>query len=357
MMRRAASVLIAAAAVTAVAAAPAAAAPDWNYGLPEELFETTCLGIVDGSGRTELGTSLRAGMFIDSENIPKVGEVFYGAVSIGAAGGCVAKAAQPEVIPPEGVELAVSAANPVRCHFFIGEDNSDTPIVDSCPQNPRPGPMGGLSLSPNGDPDNVWIDIGKIPGTTDNLTRPRLEILYIEFPLRASRPLTGLPGGPSCAARASRTGPCPAASAGDFLQVPTKLFVLGGTPVLTPAVGLTVEPSAGAAPGPQSPATGLVTAPSSVRIGAAVRGIAVRVAVPASGARVTATLRAPGIGRIAVVRRSGVRAGRLALRLRPTRAAARRLRQATSVTATLRVTVRVPGQAPRTETSRIRLRR
>jgi hypothetical protein len=79
--------------------------------------------------------------------------------------------------------------------------------------------------------------------------------------------------------------------------------------------------------------------------------------VPADGARVTATLRARRIGRIAVVRRARVKAGRLTLRLKPTRAAARRLRRASRVTATLRVTVRIPGHATSETAIVIRLRR
>jgi hypothetical protein len=76
-----------------------------------------------------------------------------------------------------------------------------------------------------------------------------------------------------------------------------------------------------------------------------------------NGARVTATLRAPRIGRIAVVRRARVKAGRLTLRLKPTRAAARRLLRASTVRATLRVTVRIPGRGTTETATVIRLRR
>ena len=116
-MKRAAYVAAVTGALMAAAAAPASAAPDWNFGLPEELYEQTCASI--GAGgligyQEELGTSVRAGVYVDPQNIPKIGEVFYGGVMIAAVGGCSDKSAIPEVVPPAGVELAVSAANPVR---------------------------------------------------------------------------------------------------------------------------------------------------------------------------------------------------------------------------------------------------
>jgi hypothetical protein len=352
-IRRAAMVVSLSAALGGGATAPAVAAPAWNWGLPEELYEQTCASI-GAPGligyQEELGTSVRAGMLVDPQDLPKVGEVFYGGAMIAAVGGCSAKGIVPEVVPPVGVELAVSAANPVRCHYTL-PDGSDTPITDGCPQQLQPGTQGGFSLAPGGNPANAWSDVGRVPGAPD-LSRPQLEILYFEFPLRASRPLTGLPGGPSCAERAARVGPCPRAGAGDFLQVPVKVFTLGGTPTLTPAIGLFAEPGAGGAAGGR-----LVSAPRSLRIRRALRGIGVTVAVPADGARVTATLSARRLGRIAVARRNSARAGTLRLRLKPTRRAARRLRRARAVTATLRVKIAVPGRPGLQETATIRLRR
>ena len=94
-----------------------------------------------------------------------------------------------------------------------------------------------------------------------------------------------------------------------------------------------------------------------MRLRSAVNGIPLRVRVPADGARVAATLTARGIGRISVVKRNGVKAGSLRLRMKPTRLAARKLRRAGAVTASLRVSVKVPGQSATVETIRIRLRR
>ena len=101
----------------------------------------------------------------------------------------------------------------------------------------------------------------------------------------------------------------------------------------------------------------LVTVARSMRLRNAVKGIPLRVTVPADGARVAATLTAKGFGRISVVKRNGVKAGSLRLRMKPTRLAARKLRRASAMTASLRVSVKVPGQSATVETIRIRLRR
>jgi hypothetical protein len=356
-VQRALATLLTGAAIASAATASAAAAPDWNLGLPEELLEQTCTSI--GAGglvgyQTELGTSVRAGMLVDPQAIPEVGDVFYGGVTMSAVGGCSSKAFAPEAILPLGVELAVSAAHPVRCHYTL-PDGSDTPITDGCPQSPQRGPYGGLMLTPRGDPGNVWADVGRIPGS-DALSRPQLETLYVEFPLRASRPLLPLPGGPGCAERAARTAPCARDAAGDFLQVAVRVIALGGTPTLIPAIGLAVEPGGGG-PGAGTGGGRLLTAPRALGMRRALRGIAITVTAPAARTRVTATLSVPGLGRVALARRTAARAGRLRLRLKPTARSARRLRRRPAVTARVKVTVRAPGGRARTATARIRLRR
>jgi hypothetical protein len=340
--RKAGAVFAVATGLAAFAAQPAAAAPEWNDGLPEDHFTQTCESIGGVGGyREEHSSQVKAGTFVDPQNIPKVGEVFYARVAMAAVGGCGDKSFIPEVVPPLGVELAISAANPVRCHYTL-PDGSDT-ALDSCPQTLQPGPHGGLSLAPDGNPNNAWTGVGKIPGTPA-LTRPRVEIVYIEFPLRASRRLRGLPGGPTCAERSARTGPCRRDAAGDFLQVAVTVYDVS-IPVLTPAIGLVVGRGR------------LVTVARSMRLRSAVKGIPLAVTVPADGARVAATLTAKGFGRISAVKRNGVKAGTLRLRMKPIRLAARKLRRASAVTASLRVSVKLPGQAAIVETIRIRLRR
>ena len=347
--RRAVAAFTVAAGLAAFAR-PAAAGPAWNDGLPEDHFTQTCESIGGVGGyREEHSSQVRTGTFVDAQSIPRVGEVFYARVTMAAVGGCGDKSFIPEVVAPLGVEVAISAANPVRCHYTL-PDGSDT-ALGGCPQRLQTGPHGGLSLAPDGNPNNAWTGVGKIAGTPA-LTRPQVEIVYIEFPLRASRPMKGLPGGPTCTARTLRTGPCNRDAAGDFLQVAVTVYDVS-IPVLTPAIGLVVSAS-----GDSTPARGsLVTVPRSMRLRSAVNGIPLRVMVPADGARVSATLTAKGLGRISVVKRNGVKAGSLRLRMKPTRQAARKLRRASAVAASLRVTVKVPGQPTIVETNTIRLRR
>ena len=360
--QRARAVLAVAAGLVVFVATPAAAAPVWNDGLPEDHFTQTCESIGGVGGyREEHSSQVKAGTFVDAQNIPRVGDVFYARVAMAAVGGCTDKSFIPELVPPLGVEVAISAAHPVRCHYTL-PDGSDT-ALGGCPQTLQPGPHGGLSLAPDGNPNNAWTGVGKIPGTPA-LTRPRVEIVYIEFPLRASRRLIGLPGGPTCAARAVRTGPCRRDLAGDFLQVAVTVYDVS-VPVLTAAIGLVVDAAGSGSPAPAPPTVPgaggrrgpLVTVARSMRLRSAVKGIPLRVAVPADGARVTATLTAKRLGRISLVKRNDVKAGSLRLRMKPSRVAARKLSRTGSVTASLRVTVKLPGQATIAETIKIRLRR
>ena len=302
-----------------------------------------------GGYREEHSSQVRTGTFVDAQSIPRVGGGLLRPRDDGRGRRLRDKSFIPEVVAPLGVEVAISDANPVRCHYTL-PDGSDT-ALGGCPQRLQTGPHGGLSLAPDGNPNNAWTGVGKIAGTPA-LTRPQVEIVHIEFPLRASRPMKGLPGGPTCTARTLRTGLCNRDAAGDFLQVAVTVYDVS-IPVLTPAIGLVVSAS-----GDSTPARGsLVTVPRSMRLRSAVNGIPLRVMVPADGARVSATLTAKGLGRISVVKRNGVKAGSLRLRMKPTRQAARKLRRASAVAASLRVTVKVPGQPTIVETNTIRLRR
>ena len=141
---------------------PAAAAPEWNDGLPEDHFTQTCESIGGVGGyREEHSSQVRVGTLVDPQNIPEVGEVFYARVAMAAVGGCGEKSFIPELVAPLGVEVAISAANPVRCHYTL-PDGSDT-ALGGCPQALKPGPHGGLSLAPGGNPNNAWTGVERSP--------------------------------------------------------------------------------------------------------------------------------------------------------------------------------------------------
>ena len=368
--RRATAILAAASALALAPASPAAAEPTWYDGSSENSTVPLCF-----SGTPATGVVGKAWLQADPAAPTRVGDVFYASVTAGTVGsGCVDPFVDPEVILPAGVELAVSAQQPIRCYsddITTGARTEVTP-AQGCGQAPTRG-FHGLQLLNTSRPDGLW-------------PLPAGKAIDIWFPLRSTRPLAGgLLLSPGCGRPGANGGgrpPCRPDQAGDNLQIGVWVIDGYGDPWLAPQIGLQVAAApAGAvagttttAPAPTpaptgtapagtpapaaAPAPRLLTAPRSLRIRTALRGgIPVTVAVPAARARVTATLSAPRLGRLATVRRSGVRAGSLRLRVKPTRTAARRLRRARTVTATLRVTVRVPGRRASSASSRIRLSR
>jgi len=286
---------------------------------------------------------------------PRVGEVFYAFALVGAIGdSCVTQLAHVEVLPPVGVELAISAQTPVVCEYGDGTTTTPVSVAEGCPQAGAAG-LHGVALNRTTRADGLWeLPLGRT--------------LTLKVPLRATRPLAGLGGGtPSCA-RLRGAPPCRPDQAGDSLQVATWVLDGQGDPWLVPYNALTAVAAPGApattpAPGaPPATSGGLLRrAPRSLRIASALRGVRVTVAVPADASRVTAVLRARLRGvRGGVLARASVtraRAGDLRLRLRPTAAARRALRRARRVTATLRVTVTPRGGRRQVATARVVLRR
>ena len=233
-----------------------------------------------------------------------------------------------------------------------GPPETITP-AQGCPQQATQGAYGFLLNRSSGPRAPLW-----------DLTQK--EPLFVEFPLRASRPLTGLPA-PSCGRTPNASPPCRPEQAGDSLQV--GYFVAGSVDTwLVPHVGLTVAAAPATATGAPAvtgaPVTGAarvsLSAPRALRIRRALRGIPVTVQVPGD-AVVRAQVRAARLrgvrgGLIASVTRRA-KGGTLKLRLKPTRKAARALRRKRLVVATVRVTVTPRGGAAQTATARVTLRR
>jgi hypothetical protein len=102
---------------------------------------------------------------------------------------------------------------------------------------------GARAAASRPGPTRIPPRYGRISGgSRARPTKPQQETLYIEFPLRATRPLARLPGGPSCPERDALVGPCPARCLRDYLQVAVKIFSLGDSPTLTGAIGLFAGP-------------------------------------------------------------------------------------------------------------------
>ena len=301
---------------------------------------------IGGAQRSVVGTKA---MSLAEAKVQKVGQVFYAAALVAAIDPCWPQVTSIEVVPPAGVELAISAATPVRCSY--SDNQGPAEIVGpelGCPQQATAGAYGVL-LNRTGAEGPLWDLQGKEP-------------LTVEFPLRSSRPLNGVVG-LSCGRRANADPPCRPEQAGDQLQI--GYFVASSLDTwLVPHVGLFAEGAGPTATGtPAATARRLsMSAPRALRIRRALRGIPITVQVTGDAvvtARVTAArLRGRGVrrGLIARVTRRA-KAGALKLRLKPSRAAARVLRRKRLVTATVRVTMTVRGQAPQTASAAIKLRR
>jgi hypothetical protein len=345
--RRRALIACAASLVLALSTDPAAAAPAWSGGTVERSQVINCPSQIAGSPYPEVGTMTNAELYADPDALPRVGDVFYARTIPGAVGRpCADQAVAVEVVPPVGVQVAISDANPVRCVYFDIDSGLETPVGadQGCPRQATPG-VYGLALNRTGAQGPTW-------------TLPYGKALRIEVPLRATRTLAGIGGGtPSCPRREGEP-PCRPDQSGDSLQFAVHVLDGNADPWLSPYVGLVVAPGAGT---PGGSALALVV-PRSLRIRRAARGFRIEVGVAAANATVSARLTARGRGRLggrllARATRRRVPAGQASLRLKLSRSALRALRRARRVGASLRVTVRIPGRPTASATRSITLRR
>ena len=91
---------------------------------------------------------------------PKIDEVFYVVVEgagIGDPYPCVGQKMKADILLPAGVDLAVSAANPIRCvRWDYGEgDPVSTPETALCPTAPQPPELGGAASFGTAD-GSMW---------------------------------------------------------------------------------------------------------------------------------------------------------------------------------------------------------
>ena len=334
----------------AALAAPAAQAdPQWHIGTSETST------VLDCSFNQQPGIQVSAELQADPQAVPKVGDVFYVRTVAARIGqGCdIYMGAHVEVVPPPGVTLAISGRNPVRCSWMDVPTGALT-AADGCPQGIYEGVYGPAldQLTPGGPTESYPWEIAYE------------KALVVEVPLVSSRPLHGT--SPTCP-RVSGMPPCSPSSSGDTLQFTARMLDAWSSDWLSPYVPLFVEaPPAGggATPGGggdgASPSTKLAAAPRTLKLRRLLRGLPVAVTVAQARSRVSADLRVRGVrGVIArkIVRRA--EAGRLKLRLKPSRKAARALRRARgkAMRATLRVRVEPPRADTVTETRRITVKR
>ena len=154
-----AALAIAALGVVAVAE-PASAATTRHDGAVRFNWGRNCESVLYGYPYVEAAAGLVASVLYDDAAPPKVGEVFYVVVEgagIGDPYPCVGQKMKADILLPAGVDLAVSAANPIRCvRWDYGEgDPVSTPETALCPTAPQPPELGGAASFGTAD-GSMW---------------------------------------------------------------------------------------------------------------------------------------------------------------------------------------------------------
>jgi len=154
-----AALAIAAVGVVAIAE-PASAATTRHDGAVRFNWGRNCESVLYGYPYVEAAAGLVASVVYDDAAPPKVGEVFYVVVEgagIGDPYPCVGQKMKADILLPAGVDLAVSAANPIRCvRWDYGEgDPVSTPETALCPTAPQPPELGGAASFGTAD-GSMW---------------------------------------------------------------------------------------------------------------------------------------------------------------------------------------------------------
>ena len=154
-----AALAIAALGVVAIAE-PASAATTRHDGAVRFNWGRNCESVLYGYPYVEAAAGLVASVVYDDAAPPKVGEVFYVVVEgagIGDPYPCVGQKMKADILLPAGVDLAVSAANPIRCvRWDYGEgDPVSTPETALCPTAPQPPELGGAASFGTAD-GSMW---------------------------------------------------------------------------------------------------------------------------------------------------------------------------------------------------------
>ena len=327
----------------ALAAAPAQAGVDdnWHGGQLELAYGYGCLGY------SQIVMAASAAFYEEGpQQLPQVGDVFYVRTRAAAVGSPCIEGPQHvgiEIVLPEGVELAIGPATPVKCASYDISAMTATPITPAqgCPAQPTiPGASGyGLRFDYTSPDGPLWpVSEG--------------EGVIVMVPVRATRRLAGVTA-PACADAL----PCGPSMAGDNIQFGVLLAESGDW--LSPHAGLFVE---------EFQTGSSVEHPDKARIRTFLRkGMPMSLLLKRGPARVVVELTAPRARRTgARVTRSlvlgrwerrGLAAGTHAFRLKPTRKVARALVTARRLTATLRLVITMPGHPEAVATGTIRLTR
>src|SRR4051794_10597354 len=149
------------------------AAQEWQPGTIEQSTVSNC------NLDPETGIMANAEFQSDPAKVPNVDDVFYVRTIPGRVGnGCGSgMSVHVEIVPPAGVEPAISPSTPVRCSYMDIDTAALTP-APGCPQAPQAGVYGvAFDQLAGGSPSPWSLAYG--------------QALVIEIPLRSSRGLAG----------------------------------------------------------------------------------------------------------------------------------------------------------------------
>lgn len=232
-VRRKAALFVAAIPASALLAAlalpaPAFAAKNWVLWEIERSRVINCPSLIGGYPYEEVGALANAESYIDRKRLPKVGQTFYVRTGPAAVGRpCVnQQSVAIEIVMPSGVRVAVSRRTPIRC-WLLGRSPKPRRITRSqgCPRRPGRG-LYGPSFNRRG---RTW------PLALGNA-------MFVEIPIRASRPFKGAAGGvPSCR-RIEGQPPCRPSTLGHNLQLASHILDGNRSPWLAPTLPLFVKP-------------------------------------------------------------------------------------------------------------------
>ncbi len=305
--------------VLLAAAASASAAPEWHNGVTlQSTLYNPCLDI------SEFGAIAQTGYSSDPA-VTHAGDVFYGHALFGAAtyvgGNCTTtdQTAELDLSPPPGVSLAVDSAHPIYCFY---QDGSGPAQSDpNCPTHTVAGTYG--PQLPHGDGGGPW---DMPPGRT----------IEVQFPLVSNRALNGPAGGhcPEDLGELSLGQPRDclitpihvADGTSDPWLLPNEEMILAGPPAGTTPSGGPGGGSHGGGSGSSAKASLKVA--KHVRLGTLLaKGLHVVLTVPAAGSTAIVSLK-QGHRTLAHARKRHLKAGRVTIRLRLSKAARRHLRHA-----------------------------
>jgi len=207
---------------------PSFAAKNWVLWEIERSHVINCPSLIGGYPYDEVGALANAESYIDRKRLPKVGQIFYVKTGPAAVGRpCVnQQSVAIEIVLPPGIKVAALRRAPIRC-TLLHSRNKVTRIgrKQGCPARPGRG-LYGPSFNRRGRP---W-------------PLPLGSAMFVEIPLRASRPFKGAAGGvPSCR-RIEGQPPCRPSTLGHNLQLASHILDGNRSPWLAPTLPLFVKP-------------------------------------------------------------------------------------------------------------------